>query len=60
MPYNADSVLYLAGLLTEEEQAYKDAYNEDFFLDWSRRDLQQFIRAQSIQREGKLLQNESR
>jgi len=31
--------------LTEEEQAQKEAYLEDGFPDWSRRDFQQLVRA---------------
>lgn len=31
--------------LTEEEIAQKEAYTEDGFADWSRRDFQQFVRA---------------
>lgn len=46
MPYNnANNILYSAEPLTEEEQAQKDAYTEDGFPDWSRRDFQQFVRA---------------
>ena len=43
-PCDADDDLYPAELLTEEEQAQKDAYPEDSFPDQSRRDFQQFVR----------------
>lgn len=36
---------YPAEPLTEEEQAQKEAYLEDGFPDWSRRDFQQLVRA---------------
>jgi len=41
----ADGFLYQAVPLTEEEQAQKEAYLEDGFPDWSRRDFKQLIRA---------------
>jgi hypothetical protein len=41
----ADGFLYQAVPLTEEEQAQKEAYLEDGFPDWSRRDFQQLVRA---------------
>jgi hypothetical protein len=34
----------LAEPLTEEEAAQKDAYIEEGFPDWSRRDFQQFVK----------------
>ncbi|KIM79892.1 hypothetical protein PILCRDRAFT_89952 [Piloderma croceum F 1598] len=36
--------------LTDEEQAQKEAYLEDSFPDWSRRDFQQLIRALEVNR----------
>jgi hypothetical protein len=36
---------YPAEPLTEEELEQKEAYIEDGFPDWSRRDFQQFVRA---------------
>ena len=41
----ANGFLYQAEPLTEEEQAQKEAYLEDGFPDWSRRDFQQLVRA---------------
>ena len=35
----------IAEPLTEEETARKEAYIEDGFPDWSRRDFQQFVKA---------------
>lgn len=35
----------LAIALDEDEQAKKEAYLEEGFPDWSRRDFQQFVRA---------------
>jgi len=37
--------LFTAEPLTEEETARKEAYIEDGFPDWSRRDFQQFVKA---------------
>ncbi|KAL0956462.1 hypothetical protein HGRIS_002608 [Hohenbuehelia grisea] len=43
--HEAQEFIDTADPLTEEEMEQKDAYIEDGFPDWSRRDFQQFVRA---------------
>jgi SWI/SNF-related matrix-associated actin-dependent regulator of chromatin subfamily A member 5 len=45
LSHRAHTSVRLAEPLTEEEMAEKEAYIEEGFPDWSRRDFQQFVRA---------------